>query len=93
MSVVMRVLAAGASAKGEHPHDGEPLFVKAFDVDAHDGFGMVEYTDQIDEAFAWPTIAEAFDDYRRQSTVKPQRADGKPNRPLTALTVAIEDQP
>ena len=41
------------------------------------------------DAFQFPTAAEALAAWREQSVDRPLRYDGKPNRPLTALTVEV----
>ena len=35
-------------------------------------------------------MSEAFECWKRQSTVCPLRADGKPNRPLTAFSITFD---
>jgi len=42
------------------------------------------------DAMKFATVAEAWDYWRQQSPDLPLRPDGQPNRPLTALTVAVE---
>ena len=39
------------------------------------------------------TRGDAMNFWRAPSKTRPTRMDGKPNRPLTALTVEIEDAP
>jgi hypothetical protein len=38
------------------------------------------------------TAGEAWMLWRRPSRVRPVRADGKPNRPLTAFTIEVLDE-
>lgn len=64
-------------------------FVSAFDPDAFDGAGHVELTADLDRALRFPSGAAALGTWRLQSTVRPERRDGKPNRPMTAYTVEI----
>lgn len=68
---------------------GEPLnaFLAAFDVDAMDGIGSARLTGDIQQALRFPDHSAVIDAWMRQSTVRPLRADGKPNRPLTAYTI------
>src|ERR671922_286132 len=65
-------------------------WLKSFDPDAYDGLGLVEWTHDIDQAIKFKDPIEAKDYFAQQSTVRPLRADGKPNRPLTAYTVTLE---
>lgn len=66
-------------------------YVAEYDPDAHDGFGYVRGTSNIAEAKPFASAAEALGFYRQTSTVRPLRGDGRPNRPLTAFTVSIEN--
>ncbi len=74
--------ARGAEVAGQ--------WVKWFDVDAFDGRGDAMLTSHAAEALTFPSAGEAFTAWQTQSTVRPLRADGQPNRPLTAFTVAVE---
>lgn len=83
---VIRVL--GSIHRGELP---QPCYLKEYWPDAYDGGGDSIYTDKLDDAKTFPSKAAAFEFWRQQSTVRPLRPDGKPNRPLTEFTVVIED--
>lgn len=68
-------------------------YLKSFDHEAHNGLGFGEFTDD-------PALSLSFDDrvaamafWQRQSRVRPYRADGKPNRPMTCLTVEVVERP
>jgi hypothetical protein len=65
-------------------------WLKSFDPDAHGGLGLVEWTRDIRQAIKFADFIEAKDYYIQQSTVRPLRADGQPNRPLTGWTVTLE---
>ena len=67
-----------------------PCWLQSFDVDAHDGRGAATWVDDRADAMRFDTAAEAFTAWRTQSRVRPLRADGEPNRPLTAFTIAVE---
>jgi hypothetical protein len=67
-----------------------PSWVKSCDVDAMDGYGLAQLTTNRDEALTFDDFTEAMMFWRRQSTVRPIRGDGKPNRPLTAYTIEVE---
>ena len=45
------------------------------------------------EAKLFASALEALEEWKRIRTRDPWRVDGKPNRPLTALTVSIEPWP
>ena len=79
---------AGRVLSGKPPR-GRARIVDA-DPDAEDGRGVVTWTDDLATArkFASPFLAIEF--WKQQSTVRPTREDGKPNRPLTAFTVVLE---
>src|SRR3954466_4477754 len=59
------------------------------DPDAHDGRGDAEFTLDPLRAKRFPNAADAMKYWRRQSTIRPTRDDGKPTRPLTAFTVVV----
>ena len=52
---------------------------------------ILDVTPRKDEAKAYNDAAAAWEDWRRIDERLPTRPDGKPNRPLTAFTVEIED--
>jgi hypothetical protein len=62
-------------------------YLARFDVDAHNGRGLVEWTASPLRALRFGSMPEAFTLWRMQSNVQPRRADGRPNRPLTAYNV------
>ena len=57
------------------------------DVDARHGRGTTRLTKDRSEAKVFPSLLDALEYWKRQSTVQPLRDDGKPNRPLTAYGV------
>lgn len=65
--------------------DGE--YVTDFDPDFMDGLGMVKSTPDISKAKPFKDLAAVMAFWKTQSTVKPTRPDGRPNRPLTAFTI------
>lgn len=67
---------------------GTVAYLRAFDVDAYDGLGEAEITLALHQALRWRTPREALDAWQKQSTVRPYRGDGKPNKPLSAYTVS-----
>lgn len=64
------------------PYDGQ--FLASFDFEAHGGRGEITTTPDEAQAKRFATAVEAFAFYRTSPTCRPLRADGKPNRPLTA---------
>lgn len=72
---------------------GAGKFVKTYDPDANDGRGLLVGTFDPDEAIRFDGAVAALEFWRQQSTVRPLRPDGKPNRPLTAATVALVTWP
>lgn len=83
------VIRAIAFANGEPcPHAGQ--WLSHFDVDAYNGQGWCEFTDNIRKAKRFDTFEAAMTFWKQQSKVQPLRPDGRPNRPLTALTAVIE---
>jgi len=74
----------------QHDHTCAGRFIRAYDVDAHGGRGSVEFTTDPREAIRFASASLAMEAWRTQSKRVPLRDDGKPNRPLTAYTVEIE---
>lgn len=68
-------------------------FVRSYDPNAQDGYGEVELTADKLKAKQFSDSTSAFEFWRQQSTVRPLREDGEPNRPLTAYTVEIVRMP
>jgi hypothetical protein len=69
------------------PEEG---YVVDCDVDANDGYGYIGFSMNKPDAKQFDDFGEALAYWKRQSTVRPLRADGKPNRPLSAYTVTFE---
>lgn len=64
-------------------------FLAYADPNGRDGRGYQRWTQDPAEAKRYADAAAAHADWSRQSSLKRFRADGKPNRPLTAFTVEI----
>jgi len=71
------------------PAEIEDQYLVSFDFDAMCGIGFGIFTDKPEHAMRFKTLRDAMEFWRTQSTVKPLRPDGEPNRPLTASTVSI----
>lgn len=67
-----------------------PVYLLSFDLDAHEGRGAIAMTVDPTKALTWPDVADVLAAWKAQSTVRPLRPDGKPNRPLSALTIEPE---
>lgn len=81
---VIRLLAGS-----EFAISGPPCFLAGWDVEAHDGRGTADATHDPDQAHQFATGGEALAAWRTQSTVRPLRDDGKPNRPLSGFTIEV----
>jgi hypothetical protein len=83
--VIIQIM--GAAPDGRPPPHA--TYLQSMDFEAADGRGHVVFTHAQDEAMAFKDTIEAMSFYRTQSSSKPLRPDGKPNRPLTAYNVAL----
>ena len=64
-------------------------YVMSCDVNAMNGVGAV-FFGPLEQAMRYEDAACALAYWKRQSTLMPFRPDGKPNRPLTALTIELQ---
>lgn len=83
-----RLQVVGLANGKRHPSDGE--FVRDADVDAANGVGEIVTTPDPAEAMFFTSADAAWIFWQRQSATRPYRADGLPNRPLTAFHMLIE---
>lgn len=84
----MVIVAFGPlSGPGAWSIQGE--FVKSYDPNAHDGRGAVLFTSDKAEALRFSDIPAAMKFIQQVPKARPTRADGLPNRPLTAFTLTI----
>lgn len=70
--------------------DKTPCYLHKCDIEAHNGRGSVEFCFGKKQAMKFNSVKEVFELWRKESTVRPRRPDGKPNRPISALTMAVE---
>src|SRR5262245_63041462 len=63
------------------------------DPDARGGRGDDRWTSDLAKAKRFPSHEAAWMCWKAQSTRRPLRPDGKPNRPMTAYSVTIEEVP
>lgn len=65
------------------------LYLVDYDPDGNDGYGDAEFTNDPNKARTFTTQMEAYELWRAVPTVRPNRTDGNPNRPLTAYTIEV----
>lgn len=80
--IVMRL--EGLAIPEESPHDGQ--WLAFYDAAANGGRGEILTTPDLDRALVFPSMVEALHCYRQECGMRP---DNRPNRPLTAFTVAF----
>lgn len=85
MSFVLHIVAPAIGG----PSDLDGKYVKAYDPNARDGRGHITGTDDRTQALKFENAGDAFSFWRQQSTVRPLRPDGRPNKPLTAYHIEI----
>lgn len=68
-------------------------YLKSYDPEASGGIGHVIWTTDPDRARRFESREEAMRLLQAIPRSRPLRPDGKPNRPLTAFTVSIEEAP
>lgn len=73
------------------PHSGQ--WMKSFDHEAFGGQGYGEFTHDPAKAMRFEKVTDAMAFWGRQSKIKALRPDGQPNKPMTALTAAIDPLP
>lgn len=85
----MKVIISQGLADGRAMNDGE--YLESYDPDAMNGRGIMKWTKDKSKAIKFKDAGEAWQLWGRVSLKKPKRPDGKPNRPLTAFTILIEE--
>jgi len=86
MKYVIQIL--GAAGQPTDPRM-EGFYIQEFDHEAHDGLGSCVGTRDPSRALAFDSVIEALEFIRRQSTTRPLRPDGLPNRPLTGTSNVV----
>ena len=85
---VMRVVGlTGVQIDGSPDPSG--LYVASYDPDGNGGLGDVALAGDIINAKIYANPTQASRDYLKVSAIRPTRADGQPNRPLTAYAVEV----
>lgn len=90
MDYIIKILGIqilGPAVGGASPYND--TFLVGCDFNGRDGWGTYDVSGDPGDARRFKTMADAVDYYRRTSDVRPIRPDGRPNRPLTALTVEV----
>lgn len=87
---VLRVLQVEGQVAGLMQRGVEGTYISGYQPDAYSGRGSATYTRYAERALQFRSPSEAIAFWRQQSAVRPFREDGEPNRPLTAITVAVE---
>jgi len=84
-SVVIQVVS---DANGNRtPHDGN--YIVAWNPHTKFGICEVTSTDDISKAHHFDNESQAHWHWTTTSNIQPVRPDGRPNRPLTGLTIAL----
>lgn len=77
----------------EHGSDPSGAWLASFDPEARDGWGEAAFTFIPGRAKRFGGAAQALEFVRQVPQARPRRPDGRPNRPLTAYTFAVEGVP
>lgn len=64
-------------------------YLSSYDPEAHGGCGFATWTPDPAAAMTFEDASAAFEFSQQVPRCRPVRPDGKPNRPLTAFTIAI----
>lgn len=87
----MKVIKVVGFANGDaSAYDGQ--YIQSYDPE-WGAIGRVWTTADPTKALKFADLAEALEFWKTESKTKPLRPDGKPNRPMTALTIEVEDEP
>lgn len=89
---MVAVVKIVGDVEGDGRHDGR--WVKSWTPHVPFGTLAVESTDDVGQAQRFVDKVTAWTEWRTVSAVEPVRpTDGAPNKPLTALSILIEDEP
>lgn len=81
----------GLAGMSEHPTPVPAgAFLMAWDVEANDGRGEADWTTSPEHALIFHNQEDAYEAWRAVPVACPLRADGAPNRPLTAFHIAVQ---
>ncbi len=85
MTCVIQVFGVVGYECSEDP----PQYLSMANINAHEGLGSASVTPNSNKALKFSDFKQAMKFWNQQSTIRPYREEGKPNKPLTALTVSI----
>ena len=87
--VIVKIIGASTCAT---PHDGR--YLVSWNPNTRYGELHCVSTDDPGAAKVFDDVRDAMNDWHTVSKVEPNRpSDGRPNRPLSALTITFEDAP
>lgn len=97
MTVIIRRVLIGSAFPAPDFDDATP-YLAAYDPDfvapgVDYPTGLAYWTADPDQAMRFDSIPDALHLWQTQSTTRPWRADGKPNRPLTAISITMDTVP
>lgn len=87
---VIKMMDLQGTVSSNSPTFSLGCYLKSYNPEDSDGRGSAVFTTKIEDAATFRTFGEAMDLYRSVPNCRPIRADGEPNRPLTAFTIMIE---
>lgn len=87
----MNVIIALGYARQDILCDIAGQYLEWYDPNAGGGGAVAIFTRDITKAKKFSTRAEALAEWNLVRTIGPARPDGKPNKPLTALSVEIRE--
>lgn len=90
MAFVIKILErVGPVVRSDGWVEGADKYVRSYDPEAYDGMGDLVATTDKSLAMKFASSEEAVEMVMSSPKSRPFREDGKPNRPLTAFTLAI----
>lgn len=88
MHCVIRIIGlAGVAIHGTGTPTG---WVKKYQPEAFGGLGYLEVTNDLDKALKLDSFTQAMRLINRVPRNRPERADGKPNKPITTYHLEIQ---
>jgi hypothetical protein len=90
MRYVLKILGMPADTVNRPAPELESTYVKSFNPDAFDGRGELVVTRDVSQAIDFDTQESAFLFWGKTPTLRATRPYGKPNRPLSAYHMVIQ---
>jgi hypothetical protein len=91
MGDVVMVLLGTFTKEGNHLDLPDATYLESYDIEDYGGRGSAAWAQDKNKAMRFTSVAHAMRVWNTQSKTMPIRADGKPNKPLTAFTVEIKE--